>query len=169
MQNRVWTSDRLATRGWPRNDCCPLCRQSQETAHHLLADCRYTRRVWMMIADWTHYLQLRPTHWEPSDSVLQWWLMLGTRTGVPRSGLRSLILLVVWEIWKERNARTFHRKEQSATNLLLKIKEEARAWGLAGAKRLASLLSGGWERLLFFCIVYLFFLTCICFAESVYL
>jgi len=110
-----------------------------------------------MIADWTHYPQLRPPHWEPSDSVLQWWLMLGTRTGVPRSGLRSLILLVVWEIWKERNARTFHRKEQSATNLLLKIKEEARAWGMAGAKRLASFLSGAWERLLYFCIIYFFF------------
>ena len=67
----------------------------------------------------------------------------GNKNGVPRSGLRSLILLVVWEILKEHNARTFHRKEQSATTLLLKIKEEARAWGLAGAKRLASLLSGG--------------------------
>lgn len=62
MRNRVWTSDRLATRGWPRNVCCTLCRQSQETAHHLLADCRYTRRIWMMIVDWTHYPQLRPTH-----------------------------------------------------------------------------------------------------------
>ena len=24
MRNRVWTLDRLATGGWPRNDCCPL-------------------------------------------------------------------------------------------------------------------------------------------------
>jgi len=76
-----------------------------------------------MIADWTHYQQLRPTLWEPSDNVADWWLMMGTRAGVPRSGLRSLILLVVWELWKERNARTFERREQSATTLLLKIKE----------------------------------------------
>ena len=95
-----------------------------------------------MIADWTHYQQLRPTLWEPSDNVADWWLMMGTRAGVPRSGMRSLILLVVWELWKERNARTFERREQSATTLLLEIKEEARAWGLAGAKQLFSLLSG---------------------------
>jgi len=95
-----------------------------------------------MIADWTHYQQLRPTLWEPSDNVADWWLMMGTRAGVPRSGLRSLILLVVWELWKERNARTFERREQSATTLLLEIKEEAIAWGLAGAKQLFSLLSG---------------------------
>ena len=81
----------------------------------------------------------------------------GNKNGVPRSGLRSLILLVVWEIWKERNAWTFHRKEQSAMNFPLKIKEEARAWGMAGAKRLASFLSGAWERLLYFCIIYFFF------------
>jgi hypothetical protein len=73
-----------------------------------------------MIADWTHYPQLKLTQWEPSDNVAEWWLMLGTRTGVPRSGL---ILLAAWELWKERNAPTFQRKEQ--TYILLKIKEEA--------------------------------------------
>ena len=143
MQNRVWTSDRLATRGWPRNDCCPLCRRYQETAHHLLATCRFSRRIWVMIADWTRYTQLKPNHWEPGDSVADWWWKLGSRPGVPRSGLRSLILLVVWEIFKERNARTFQRKEQSTMSLLLKIKEEARAWSLAGAKHFASLLNDG--------------------------
>ena len=34
IKNRVWTSDRLAARGWPRNEVCPLCRQVLETAHH---------------------------------------------------------------------------------------------------------------------------------------
>nr|BAD17239.1 cyst nematode resistance protein-like [Oryza sativa Japonica Group] len=46
IQNRVWTSDRLATRGWPNGYICPLCRRTQETTLHLLAECRYTRRVW---------------------------------------------------------------------------------------------------------------------------
>ena len=58
-------------------------------------------------------------------------------------GFDTLFALTAWEIWKERNARTFQRKEQSSTSLLLKIKEEVRAWSLAGAKRLASLLNDG--------------------------
>ena len=48
--------------------------------------------------------------WEPTDNAKDWWTMMGTRAGVPRKGLHSLILLVVWEIWKERNARTFQKK-----------------------------------------------------------
>ena len=58
-------------------------------------------------------------------------------------GFDTLFALTTWEIWKERNARTSQRKEQSSTSLLLKIKEEVRAWSLAGAKRLASLLNDG--------------------------
>ena len=55
IKNRVWTSDRLATRGWPRNEVCPLCRREQESAHHLVVECRYTRRVWGLIAGWVGY------------------------------------------------------------------------------------------------------------------
>ncbi|KAJ1264986.1 hypothetical protein BS78_08G042700 [Paspalum vaginatum] len=45
IRNRVWTSDRLAKRGWPRDPVCPLCRHQPETALHLIADCRYSRRI----------------------------------------------------------------------------------------------------------------------------
>jgi hypothetical protein len=51
------------------------------------------------------------------------------------------MLLVAWEIWNERNRRTFQQKELSATSLLAKIKEEAKTWALAGARSLNSWLS----------------------------
>jgi hypothetical protein len=56
--------------------------------------------------------------------------------GVPKKGLRSLIMLVVWEIWKERNRRIFDHKEMATSSLLTKIKEEVSLWALAGAQRL---------------------------------
>jgi hypothetical protein len=52
---------------------------------------------------------------------------------VPKKGTHSLLLLVVWQIWLERNARTFQRRERSVTDLLAAIKAEARLWGVAGA------------------------------------
>ena len=52
---------------------------------------------------------------------------MGKLRNVPTKALRSLLLLVNWEIWKERNARTFDRRETSMIALLSKIKEEARA------------------------------------------
>jgi hypothetical protein len=59
---------------------------------------------------------------------------------VPKKGTRSLLLLVVWHIWLERNNRTFQRQERSVADLLSAIKAEARLWGVAGAKHLLALL-----------------------------
>lgn len=45
LQNRVWTADRLTQRGWPNCGLCPLCKQVQESAAHLLFQCRFSVRV----------------------------------------------------------------------------------------------------------------------------
>jgi hypothetical protein len=58
-----------------------------------------------------------------------------------RRALRSLTLLIVLEVWKERNARTFDRYESSTAALMAKIRYEASAWIIAGAKELALLVS----------------------------
>jgi hypothetical protein len=72
-----------------------------------------------------HYHQLLPSHWGITDSVKDWWHMRGSFRGVPPRVLKSLLLLVNLEIWKERNARIFNRRECSTALLLSKIKEEA--------------------------------------------
>ena len=70
LQNRVWSSDRLARRGWPHNTSCALCRQKMETALHLLADCRFTRRVWESNALWIQEPLLKPSNWKIANSAL---------------------------------------------------------------------------------------------------
>ena len=42
IRNRCWTADRLAKRGLPHPDKCPLCDQ-EETVQHLLASCVVAR------------------------------------------------------------------------------------------------------------------------------
>ena len=59
---------------------------------------------------------------------------------MPWNAIRSLSLLVIWEIWRERNARVFRKHETSVLRLLAKIKSEAAAWVKAGAKALESLI-----------------------------
>ncbi|WVZ95115.1 hypothetical protein U9M48_040917, partial [Paspalum notatum var. saurae] len=130
IRNRVWTSDRLAARGWPHNPTCQLCRQHPETAHHLIVECRYSRRIWEAIASWLSIAPLDPASWPNSKSVKQWWLMVDS-SAVPKKGTCSLLLLIVWQIWLERNTRTFQRRERSVPDLLAAIKEEARMWSLS--------------------------------------
>ena len=141
LQERVWTSDRLARRGWEHSPDCLLCHQTLETAKHLLTDCRYTRRIWEYISTWAEQPNWQPRVWRPYSSVQDWWDMITTSTTVSRKAGRSLTLLVIWELWKERNARVFRRREASTLTLMTNIKAEAAAWMLAGAKDLALLLS----------------------------
>jgi hypothetical protein len=107
LQDRVWTSDRLARRHWDHNPVCPLCRTTPEMAIHLLAECRYTHRVWSLLVTWIGSQFPPPTRWMPSASTSDWWLQITTVPDTPRKGLRSMTLLVSWEIWKERNNRIF--------------------------------------------------------------
>jgi hypothetical protein len=60
---------------------------------------------------------------------------------IPRKGLRSLVVLVMWEVWKQRNARVFDHREITVTSLMAKIREEASTWIVAGARDLSLLLA----------------------------
>ena len=61
---------------------------------------------------------------------------------LPQGVVASLVLLTSWEIWNERNARVFRNKFTSSQAILSKIKNEAKIWALAGAKRLGEILPG---------------------------
>jgi hypothetical protein len=86
------------------------------------------------VAEWVGCRHLHPNEWPRSDSVLQWWNNLTEAPDINRHGTRSLLLLVIWEIWLERNARVFNRVESSALTVFTKIKSETSTWILAGAK-----------------------------------
>jgi hypothetical protein len=49
--------------------------------------------------------------------------------------------VITWEIWKERNARIFDRRESLTATLLANIRSEVSSWIVAGAKDLALLVS----------------------------
>jgi hypothetical protein len=49
------------------------------------------------------------------------------------------VLLVTWEVWKERNRRTFDGICLSLSQLLQRIKDEGEEWIGAGFSKLAAL------------------------------
>lgn len=116
-----------------------LCHLHDETLLYLLTQCRYAVRVWDKIFEWM--AEHIPPRWDWStfSAGSQWWTQIGSMSGAPLKGLRSLIILMSREIWKDHNARVFQRKFKSLDQLLGKIKEEARCWILAGARHLGSI------------------------------
>ena len=142
IQNRVWTADRLERRGWPNGRLCPLCRREDETARHLLFTCRFSIRLWGMIKNWLNVGDFNPPNWVAFNDVQSWWEHLAIANGRRRKAIPSLLMLVTWEIWNERNSRIFKHLSTLPTLIFARIKLEARNWVLAGAKHLGHLLPG---------------------------
>lgn len=112
---------------------CPLCKHSPETTMHLFAQCRYSSRVWKSMAYWSRAEKLKPPHWAGSWSIVDWWTTVAETRGLLRKVTVTILILITWEIWKERNARIFHTKSTVPPELPAKIKEEGRTWSLTGA------------------------------------
>ena len=140
LQNKVWTADRLARRGWPNCGMCQLCKREPETAAHLMFKCRYSLRVWEGLKAWIGLDNLDTTQWQSYGSVEEWWCAITGATGARRKGLASLVLLTAWEIWNERNARVFRNVASMPFLVCTCIKRNAALWGVAGAAHLSSLM-----------------------------
>ena len=49
-----------------------------------------------------------------------------------RKDLHTVMLLVLWELWKHRNAIVFDGDSPSVQRLIHKVKSEAKLWTTAG-------------------------------------
>ena len=90
------------------------------------------------MADWLGTDSLQPSLWLPSTNILDWWSNVAEKKGSLRKARRTIPILTIWEIWKERNARIFNNRAAAPQELIAKIKEEGRTWFLAGSKCLES-------------------------------
>lgn len=86
------------------------------------------------------------------QSVLQWWTNITTTPKIPRKATRSLALLILWEIWLERNNRVFNRRESLFLTVMAKIKSER-----VGNPNCASVITIGCKYPHLFRVVVVFF------------
>ncbi|CAO2042950.1 unnamed protein product [Urochloa humidicola] len=88
-------------------------------------------------------LQLKSLPAPGTLQLLDWWLLLRAgQHNLKQKGLDSMVMLISWCVWKERNSRTFNSApERSVAQLASCILEEGYHWTLAGAKHLAAI---GW-------------------------
>jgi hypothetical protein len=142
IQDRIWTADRLAKRGWRNCGLCPLCKREQETGAHIIFKCRFTLRLWSLVKDWLHLGNFDISSWHLERSVKEWWTNRAFSSTPNRKAIASLTMLVSWTIWNKRNARVFRHKSAPPPILLNIIKAEARLWVTAVAKKLGVIILG---------------------------
>jgi hypothetical protein len=71
--------------------------------------------------------------------LAEWWLQGRERLQVDvRPSFDSIVLLVTWSLWKERNARVFRRRASVAPGVAKDLLAEAELWCEAGYKTLAA-------------------------------
>jgi hypothetical protein len=121
--------------GLQNDDACVLCGQEPETADHLFTGCILTRELWVELLSPLGLPVLAPQHTEDATS---WWLRQWLHIDAAfRPAFNSLVLLVAWVVWKERNGRTFSHDANGIWELLQKAVREADDWVKAGFKTLS--------------------------------
>lgn len=139
LLDRCWTSDRLLCHNLCNNGPCALCSQETETIDHLLLGCVFSREVWFKLLRASGSQALAPAIGMP---IANWWLP--SRKRVPkefRKGFNTLVLLVTWELWKERNRRVFQHQSKQPQRLFSFIRDEGRCWIAAGYQALSHFIS----------------------------
>ena len=130
--NKCWTADRLARRGLPHPEQCPLCDQHDETINHILVSCVFARQFWYFLLRQVRLHVLAP---QPSDSSFDgWWEKTSSAVnGETKKGLNSLIILGDWTLWNHRNRCVFDGVTCSVARALVTAGEECPLWCMAGA------------------------------------
>ena len=95
-----------------------------------------------MIKMWLGLEDFDPSSWSTFHSVEGWWTDVVLNHPTRRKGLASLLMLTSWEIWTERNARTFKNKSTLPATIFARIKFEAKGWVVVCAKHLGHVLLG---------------------------
>jgi hypothetical protein len=92
-----------------------------------------------LLKQWLGLVGIHPRQWV-GLTTSEWWNLLASGSSPQRKALASLVLLAVWELWNEQNARVFNNKSSPSFVIFYKIKSEARLWVFAGARKLGSII-----------------------------
>jgi hypothetical protein len=138
LLDRPWTSDHLHRHRMQNNGDCALYSQAAESISHLLQFCAYSREVWFRLLRPAGFPQL--TLQDEMEFADLWLTRCKMVHRDHRKGFDSLVVLISWLVWKQRNDRIFNNSMLHAAQLALWIKEEGLLWVAAGYSPLSDFL-----------------------------
>ncbi|XP_073354947.1 uncharacterized protein [Aegilops tauschii subsp. strangulata] len=132
--DRLWCNNRLQRRGWENSYFCQLCLRNLESSSHLFWDCPIAIQAWTMAASWRGCHSLAHATWSSGTTTTER-VRLITDAARPtdRKGTRSILVLIGWHIWLERNACTFRGKTPCSRSIIEACRRDMEQWRIAGA------------------------------------
>ena len=130
-----WTAARRKKHGLQYDDSCALCAQAPEAIDHLLIQCPFSREIWLNLFHRIGWHTVSPA--VQNLWLVDWWNV--ARKSIEKSYRHcfdSIVILVCWMLWKERNNRVFDRRIRTVVEVLVWIFDEIVAWFQAGFSRL---------------------------------
>ncbi len=86
-----------------------------------------------------------PQNWPLTAILEDWWVQTVQATAKEkRKGVKSILILLSWEIWKERNSRVFGNLETPPHRIIDKVTDEIWLWCAGGAKGIQCLTANNY-------------------------
>ena len=123
LHKKILTANHLMKRHWPNDPICKLCGNDPETPTHLCKDYTFTKQVWFVLKSWfgLSFMDTISTN----GSLHSYWRKCQMKVDKPhRKAFDGLMIYFWWNIWKERNRRTFQNKSLQAREVAFLCKEE---------------------------------------------
>lgn len=129
--------ERCTKHGLQDDGNCAFCDQCPETVNYLLLGCAFRRESWFRVLE---TFGLQTTILETDADFVDGWLQLRNMLrNELYKGLDSLVMLVAWSLWKERNSRVFRSLSKTPALLVSKVITKCRIWLEAGCSNLDNL------------------------------
>ncbi|PHT95409.1 T-complex protein 1 subunit alpha [Capsicum annuum] len=108
QQDRLLTVDRLLKWHVQADPICIMYKQQDESRGHLFIECRFANALWLRLLRWLQHSQLHLATWDSMNH----WVIRRSKGKRHQAQLWKLVYAkFVYVVWKERNARTFQKKE----------------------------------------------------------
>ena len=131
---RTRTQERLHRHGCLDTDICPFCPGVEDVVH-LFVTCPRLRGLW----DWIFPDALAPTDVPSIHSSLT------STAGLDEPSTNTVLLLVLWCVWKARNRMVFGNISLDVDGIIASMRARLRLWVFRAPRRIDS------SRLLLWC------------------
>lgn len=130
LHKKILTANNLTKRNWPNGPICKLCGIEPETPNHLCKDCPYSKQVWSQLKRWLHLSVLNSV--AMMTSIHGFWRKCRAKFYKrQRKMIDGIMIYFWWNIWKERNRRTFQQKSLQANQVALLCKDDIQRYQFA--------------------------------------